>query len=276
MDEPGSQATPEREAPPPEDNKIQSRTPGVAHEAALHLRELVHFGRCLRDRLSLWLPDEAAGPFAGGDALAMWGGRTGLEAPRGVAEENVESEWRFGRYDASRHSFFAALKQHLAGHPCWGALEAVESGFREYRDACQRAHTAVLEGVREGLPDLAEWDAKAMANSLLVDAYYRVVGLSGGSEFSYDPKRAQDNAGVRWHLQLGAWGVGYAEDPAMLKPLALVHSQLAAAMPFRAELRALGEAGRAARRAIGEFQQLLSPDARLRKLVLNGHCDLCL
>ena len=136
------------------------------------------------------------------------------------------------RYDASRHSFFAALKQHLAGHPCWEALEEVESGFREYKDACQRAHTAVLEGVREGLPDLPEWDAKAMANSLLVDAYYRVAGLSRESEFSYDPKRVQDNAGVRWHLQLGAWGVGYAEDPAMLKPLALVHSQLAAAMPF--------------------------------------------
>ena len=114
-----------------------------------------------------------------------------------------------------------------------------------------------------------------MANSLLVDAYYRVVGLSGGSEFSYDPKRAQDNAGVRCHLQLGPWGVGYAEDPAMLKPLALVHSQLAAVMPFRAELRALGEAGRTARRAIGEFQQLLSPDARLRRLVLNGRCDIC-
>jgi len=70
-------------------------------------------------------------------------------------------------------------------------------------------------------------------------------------------------------------GVGYAEDPAMLKPLALVHSELAAVMPFRAELKALGDAGRTARRAIGEFQQLLSPDARLRKPVLEGHCDLC-
>jgi len=48
-----------------------------------------------------------------------------------------------GRYDASRHSFFAALKQHLAGHPCWKALETVESGFREYVDACHRAHAAV-------------------------------------------------------------------------------------------------------------------------------------
>jgi len=46
-------------------------------------------------------------------------------------------------------------------------------------------------------------------------------------------------------------------------------------MPFRAELKALGEADGTARRAIGEFQKWLSPDARLRKLVLNGHCDLC-
>jgi len=206
----------------------------------------------------------------------MWGGGSAAEAPRGVAEENVESEWRFGRYDASRHSFFAALKQHLAGHPCWKALEEVESGFRGYVDACQRAHAAVLEEVGEGLPELTESDAKAMANSLLVDAYYRVAGLSGGSEFSYDPKRVQDDVGVRWHLQLGPWGVGYAEDPAMLKPLALVHSQLAAVVHFRAELKALGEARRTARRAIGEFQQLLSPDARLRKLVVEGHCDLCL
>jgi len=133
----------------------------------------------------------------------------------------------------------------------------------------------MAEEVGEGLPELTESDAKAMANSLLVDAHYRVAGLSGGSEFSYGPKRVQNDADVRWHLQLGAWGVGYAEDPAMLKPLAMVHSQLATAMPFKAELKALGEADGTARRAIGEFQQSLSPDARLRRLVLEGHCDLC-
>ena len=66
----------------------------------------------------------------------------------------------------------------------------------------------MLEEVRECLPDLTESDAKAMANSLLVDAYYRVPGLSRESEFSYGPKRVLDTAGARWHLQLGAWGVG--------------------------------------------------------------------
>lgn len=86
-----------------------------------------------------------------------------------------------------------------------------------------------------------------MANSLLVDSYLRITGVSRGYGFSYDPKRVRDDAGIRWHLQLGAWGVGYAEDPAMLKPLALVHSQLAAGMPLRAELRALGKAGQTAR-----------------------------
>ena len=39
-------------------------------------------------------------------------------------------------------------------------------------------------------------------------------------------------------------------------------------------LMVVGEPG-IGKTAIGEFQQLLSPDARLRRLVLNGRCDIC-
>ncbi len=42
-----------------------------------------------------------------------------------------------------------------------------------------------------------------------------------------------------------------------------------------ADERGLREAYRVVRRAIQEFQHALSPDALLRKLILNGRCELC-
>ena len=251
--------------------------PGTGREFDFDIdrRVLFYFGQCLRDRLKLPTPEEVVGAVAGGERAPMWIGGSALEASRDAEEDSVKREWGSGRYDASTHSLFAAFKEHLAGHPCWKALEGVESGFREYGDACHRAHAAILDELRDRLPNLTESDATAMAHSLLTDAYYRVASPSSGLEFSYEPKMIPSNSGARWHLQLGAWGVGYAEDPETLKPLALVHSELAIVLLSRPQLKTLGEAEGTARRAIEEFKQLLSPDIRLRKLVREGHSDLC-
>ena len=187
----------------------------------------------------------------------------------------MEQEWGFGRYDARTHSLFPAFQQHLVGQSCWAALEQVEGSFRKYVEACQKAYSKVLEEINERLGDLAEREAKAMAESLLMYAYYRVANPSGRLEFSYEPQRTQDKNQVWWYLQLGSWAIGHAEEPVALQPLILAHRELVATLPSRAEWQALGGADRTARQAVEEFQRSLSPYARLRKLVMDGRCDLC-
>ncbi|MBE9502102.1 MAG: tyrosine-type recombinase/integrase [Chloroflexi bacterium] len=252
---------------------------GIADpELGPHQRELFYFGQRLRDRLNLATPLEAVDSLAKGSGLAMWSGRSvslSAGAPRDAEEENVEQEWGFGRYDARTHSLYPAFWQHLAAHPCWTALERVEDSFRRYLEACQRAYSMVWGEVRKQLPDLSEQEARAMAESLLVDAYYRVTTPSGGLEFSYEPQKTTERNQVRWYLQLGAWMVGPVADQAMLEPLARVHKELVARLPLKAELKILGETSRMAHKSIEEFRRSLSPDARLRKLVLSGQCELC-
>jgi hypothetical protein len=147
--------------------------------------------------------------------------------------------------------------------------------FRNYVGACQRAYTAALEDVKSRPGDLKESDAIAMAESLLLDAYYAVTGLSQRLQFSYEPKSVPTDWGTRWYLQLGNWGVGYNEDPETLQPIARIHREVGAGLLNRAELKALAEADAAVRAAMKEFQAALRPDARLRKLVLGGRCELC-
>ena len=148
-------------------------------------------------------------------------------------------------------------------------------GFRKYRDACWQAYTAVLQEVKKRLEDVTKSEAKAIAESLLVGAYSRLTTGSMGLRFSYEPQSLRTEEGTRWFLQLGNWGVGSVEDPESLKPMAVVHKKLVAALPLRAELKALREVDLTARRAMEGFRLALSPDARLRKLVLGGSCDLC-
>ena len=140
--------------------------PSVAVDGGLHHRELVYFGLCLRDRLSLCLPYDSAECVCG-DSLLMWRGRPGPAASRRGGQESVDGEWTVGRYDASTHSLFDWFRAHLADHPCWEVLDEVASGFRNYVGACQRAYTAALEDVKSRSGHLKDSDARGLADSKL-------------------------------------------------------------------------------------------------------------
>ena len=68
---------------------------------------------------------------------------------------------------------------------------------------------------------------------------------------------------------------GNAADPTELKPLAVAYEELTAVLPSTTELTNPAEADQTARMSISEFQQLLSPDSRLRNMIHERHCDLC-
>ncbi len=87
-------------------------------ELGPHMGELFYFGRRFRDRLELPEVSEYLTP-GNDDVLArLWLRRPLTDSPRTAGEEEVECEWRLGRFDARTHSVYPLFRQHLDGHSC--------------------------------------------------------------------------------------------------------------------------------------------------------------
>ena len=244
-------------------------------ELGPHQRSLFYFGQRLRDRLSLPTPAQASSSSREGTRGAIWcGTSTWIDAPgpRDAEEEQVEREWGFGEIDARQQPLFGLFKQHAKGSPCWELLGEVDKASDAYSKASQAAYRAVWKKVASGLPKLTSHDVESLAVSLLVDGWHRAKG-SPRINFDYRPRRMADASG--WFLQLGGWGVGNEDSPRALEPVSDLHSSLATRIPKWKPVLALANAQIAAENAIAAFQQRLSPDDRLRKLIREGHCDLC-
>jgi hypothetical protein len=244
-------------------------------ELGPHQRSLFYFGQRLRDRLSLRTAGQASSLSGESREGAIWCGvSTWIDAPRprDAEEEQVDREWGFGQIDARQHSLFRLLKQHAEGSPCWELLAEAEEASDVHSKACRAAYQAAWKKVASGLPRLASHDVESLAMSLLVDGWHRARGLPGIS-FDYRPRRTADACG--WSLQLGAWGIGNEDSPQALEPVSELHSSLATKIPKSKPVLALANAQIAAENAIAAFQQSLSPDDRLRKLIREGHCELC-
>lgn len=244
-------------------------------ELGPHQRSLFYFGQRLRDRLSLPTPGQASRLSGESGEGAIWcGASTWIDAPRprDAEEEQVEREWGFGRIDARQYPLFLLFRQHAEGSPCWDLLAEVEKASNAYSKACQAAYRAVWKKAASGLPELARHDVESLALSLLVDGWHRAKG-SPGINFDYRPRRTADASG--WFLQLGAWGIGNEGNPQALEPVSDLHSSLATRIPEWKPVLALAKAHTAAENAIAAFQQALSPDDRLRKLIRKGRCELC-
>jgi hypothetical protein len=150
------------------------------------------------------------------------------------------------------------------------------AGCNTYGEACHRAYQAILQEARKRLPDISDQDTEQVATSLLVDAWHRERGAVG-LEFNYGPHKEWVHGADWYRLHFGAWMSDPVDDPAELQPLLAVHQELHKTPPYEyeEELRNLAEADAQLSRTVQEFRQSLTPDALLRKAVLNGHCDWC-
>jgi hypothetical protein len=246
-------------------------------ELGPHSRELFYYGLRLRDRLSPCYPISGLEIGATGkqlEHLDIWEGRSGWqfdETPEEFEERKVEAEWGAGRYDARTHSVFLLFKGHLADQPCWDKLDQVKESYMQFRQAFQLASEAAALKVRQRLPDLPIPWAEAMTNSIMRDAWSRVTAPSGGLAFSYRTRNTDEG----FYLQLGAWTVGPAPEAAQLQPLALAHRELILELPSLGEIQVLGKSTKAVNQLVVEFQEMLRPDAFMRKLFSSGHCNYC-
>lgn len=234
-------------------------------DADRHRLGLFDFGLRLRDCMDVLPPLNAAGLAPNDTSLNLWSKDD--EARLGMG-------WRAGDYDIRGDELYPSFKRHLTDSPCWAGLQEIDERFREYKKQCGTVYAELVDKVEMRLPGLSSDDQEGMVNSLFVDACHRAGG-SPGIIFSYEPQSDPAVNGNRRHLRLGNWVVGSTERPESLEDVAIAHKSLRETIEARDMFKGLIEAEGLVRRAIQDFQQVLKPDDRLRKLIRNGHCDLC-
>jgi hypothetical protein len=257
-----------------------------------HSRELFYFAQRLRERLIVRMPEAAKELGTGETSGAAWEGRpdSSPDRPPLDAEElSVEEEWGHISYDARTHSLFQPLRQHLDGHPSWSLLDAADEAIAAYATTCHQAYEAIVQEVTSLLPDLNQLDKWNMARALLLDGYLQIRESPGfqlltvpyrdadGFSVLCRPESFEDGQGrTRWSLRLiERYYVGDAAEPLALRPLADVVHKLDARMTMVESIRLLGSTYSAAQETVERFKRSLWPDSLLRKLIQQGHCDLC-
>jgi hypothetical protein len=178
---------------------------------------------------------------------------------------------------------FKVFQQHLNGHPCWPALEEVEICLQEYGEAGRHFYNGVLNKVlnrfKENGPDVSKSYLDIIAASLMVDA------CSGGRlNFLYKLQRVQGKSPEReargqasWCLELDVdRSVGPEADAEQLTPIVELHQALRKEVATSQAMEILKQAAADARARVAEFQEYLSPDEQLWKLLLQGRCNSCL
>ncbi|MFW6126138.1 MAG: hypothetical protein ACOC58_03445 [Chloroflexota bacterium] len=247
-------------------------------ELGPHRRELFYFGQRLRECVTLPLPHEVvtAKLFEGSLMASMWHGSyvDPESEPRDEEERSVEKDWGYGeRYDARQHPLWPHFEQHLKGEVSLEALrQRMEEAFQGYAEACKCAYDRIEQKVGARLSHPGKPEVEATVQSLLYVASSRASG-SVAIHLPYSREKSGD--GERWQLRIGAWVAGWEKTPEELDPLEAAHKDLAESLPSDPALRELSRAENQAREAMQLFREAIGPDSRLRKLVLNGHCDWC-
>jgi hypothetical protein len=249
-----------------------------------HTKELFYFGQRVRDRLSPYGVKELVQLGKGVQQGELWAGRPDpfqSDQPIDHLEKKVEEEWGAIRYDVREHPLFKDFQEHLAGHPCWPALEQMEVSFQEQRKAWGQAYLRVLNKIKKKLAELkrSDIDAQPIANSLMAYAYEE-----GKLEFSYERDRSNQRGQDYCYLKLGAFNVGHEEDPEglkpiedpeRLKPIIDVHRELKEKVLSWKVIETFQKRHADGWGKIKGFQECLGSDAQLRKSLLESRCESC-
>ena len=249
-------------------------------ELGPHGRELFYFGKRVRDRI---IVPEAAGILGISEdrSLLFWKGE-GTISPRPLATDTeaftVVKDWGNNFTDARRHPLFPLFEQHLEGNTSLQLLGDAVTAVGLCATAYRKLYTLIGRGLISKLPDLSADDLKGMAFSLIMDARHRLAG-QGGLRFSYIPVRSSppgiEILPLAWHLQLGCWRVGDVDTAGSLTRVANVHKQMIEGIPRWATYELVKTTSNKAQQGIKEFQRSLSPDARLRRLIVSSRCAEC-
>lgn len=248
----------------------------------IHIKELVCFGQGFRDLIHVPPRQELPSAMVTAESMfAVWKGWPAADMDvRGLAasdvwsrdpeQETVAAEWGTLPYDARNHSLYPAFRQHLSSHsPCWESLARLEVAFNDYVEAARRAYLDILREAGRYLPRLSAEDSQKLAGALLAGA-----NLSNRPRevFRGDPILVGP---LVWRLVLGGETFTSENGPAELQVLHEGVQLVLRSRIYNDEINRLEGAGTVVRQVAKEFRQTLTPDARLRKLLLDGHCAWC-
>ena len=113
-----------------------------------------------------------------------------------------------------------------------------------------------------------------LAMSVVAGAGRRASTETSSPDFSYAIEQEKSGDEVWWFLRLGAWIIRsqHRDD---LHQLIDVHKSLLTEASIWDELVSVRGHEAVCLDTIGAFQEALTPDAKLRRLVRDGSCDLC-
>ena len=249
-------------------------------ELESHRRELYYFGQRIRDRLVLPAPHQVLTEWNTASKEVepvLWSGRPAIPTrdPAEMSEEewNVEEGWRGGPFNAGMHPLFRSFRDHLAGESLWQDSEPLEGQARDYLRACKVGYATAVEKVETNLPELPEGVAKSMAMSLVAGGR-RASTEAWTADFSYAIEQEMADDEVWWVLRLGAWIIRL-EHRDELHHIIDVHKNLLAEASIWDELLSVHRHEAVCLDTISVFQESLTPDAKLRRLVRGGSCSLC-
>jgi hypothetical protein len=248
----------------------------------IHIKELVYFGQGFRDLIHVPPRQELSSAMITSESMsALWKvwPATGMDV-RGLAksdvwsrdpeQDTVAAEWVSLRYDARNHSLYPAFRQHMGSHsPCWESLEHLEVAFNDYMGTARRAYLAILSEAGRYLPQLLAEDGQKLAGALL-----------GGVNLSNRPREVFHGDPIVvgppvWRLVLAGETFTSEDGPAELQMIHESVQRILRSRIYNDDINRLEGAGTVVRQATREFRQTLTPDARLRKLLLDGHCTWC-
>lgn len=244
------------------------------HAAALsrHHQSLIYLGQRIRERLSLdmapaFIDQE---PVAG--SLLMWSGREreGLVPVvfRDPDEEAVERDWAPDRFDARSHPLFNSFARHLENSLLQSSLDAVQRVYVKYIEACRKAHSMIVIAVGESLPGLIDIHAAQAAASLLYDLWRRKsppIPLC-----RVEPDERGLNKVRLFFMDVGPLETADAER------VKQCYERLTADLRSSPFVRTMKDSQREAEVAMDNLRKMLSPEDRLRSLVMGGRCSDCL
>lgn len=258
----------------------QSRAAALPEVRMAHRRRLLYFAQRLRDRMELPPPSKVMQAILKGEQPTPWRGERvegGLPYTRDDEEADVSGTWgSFYHYVEPRNQpSFGELESHLAGDPCWKALENLEAAFKAYLRACMSANEAARQALRAHLPNLSSEDAEVKAESLVMDIYQKGLG-SRGYDFTYRSIPAPGAPSGHWSLELSSqWRFGAFKDESASALVAGVHKRLADELLHAPPFLELETARLALSNAMSAFRELLGSNSNLQEMIGQRRCVVC-
>lgn len=238
-------------------------------ELGPHRRELFYFGQGVRDRIAVPHPLDVVRAVPPGPKL--WTGQSASMYPTDSEEASVARDWGYGSVEATEHPLFEPFRQHLQGNKTWFALEALQGACYRYCAACRHTYSRLVERAL-AQTSLVNEEVKVISEALLACVYYRRT--TNRDLFTPIIGKSNVNGFPGWQVSLGAW---YSMRPTQeeanqaSKTFEDLYQNALDDLP----LDSLTQAEKELRQEVAAFKSGLEPDARLRKLILYGQCDLC-